>query len=173
MSEQMTDKQEALYKAKVTAVFKHLRELASKQGVYFSTVMRRVGVTNVYNYENCLSKLGARHIFLMMEKYGIDPNYFFGLSKSMMLKNAKESNDLEDYQKELKSKNMKTSSKNPLEKKDWVSLRKNPDQVKAAEIMSGESFQKTLVSTNNDIFVLFDSDGDVLDWVLVGGNGFK
>jgi hypothetical protein len=124
MSEQMTDKQEALYKAKVTAVFKHLRELASKQGVYFSTVMRRVGVTNVYNYENCLSKLGARHIFLMMEKYGIDPNYFFGLSKSMMLKNAKESNDLEDYQKELKSKNMKTSSKNPLEKEGWVSLRK-------------------------------------------------
>lgn len=165
MSEQMTDKQEALYKAKVTAVFKHLRELASKQGVYFSTVMRRVGVTNVYNYENCLSKLGARHIFLMMEKYGIDPNYFFGLSKSMMIKDAKKPKD-SDTETE-KGANIKRVNVHALEREGWVSLRKNPDQVKAAEIMSGEHFHKKLTHTNDDVFVLFADDGDVLDWVVV------
>ena len=62
---------------------------------------------------------------------------------------------------------MKTSSKNPLEKEGWVSLRKNPDQVKAAEIMSGEHFHKKLTHTNDDVFVLFADDGDVLDWVVV------
>ena len=165
MSEQMTDKQEALYKAKVTAVFKHLRELASKQGVYFSTVMRRVGVTNVYNYENCLSKLGARHIFLMMNKYGINPSYFFGLSASMMIKDAKKPKD-SDTETE-KGANIKRVNVHALEREGWVSLRKNPDQVKAAEIMSGEHFHKKLTHTNDDVFVLFADDGDVLDWVVV------
>ena len=64
----MTDKQEALYRERVSSVFDYLRDLAVKQGVYFSTVMRRIGISNPANYQNFTTKLGIRHVFLMMNR---------------------------------------------------------------------------------------------------------
>lgn len=165
MLNQMNDKQEALYRERVSSVFDYLRDLAVKQGVYFSTVMRRIGISNPTNYQNFTTKLGIRHVFLMMNKYGINPSYFFGLSASMMIKDAKKPKD-SDTETE-KGANIKRVNVHALEREGWVSLRKNPDQVKAAEIMSGEHFHKKLTHTNDDVFVLFADDGDVLDWVVV------
>ena len=163
MLDQMTERQESLYRSRATAVFDYFVKLATSNGVQLNTVMRRVGISNPQNYRNFTTKLGVKHIFLMMNKYGINPSYFFGLSSAMMLKDTKK-------HKEDETENIaKKVNIHSLEREGWISLRKNPDQVKPAEIMSGESFQKKLTHTNGDIFVLFSDDGDVLDWVVVGG----